>query len=307
MIWTMIALVFAVGAVVVFVRSKAAKAGSEAAMRGVPMLPATRKTSPDIAEFVAWQDAHLLPAIKLEAKGPAPQTAGGSRIGGPVWLPKGEGWPTGKNGKPLSFLAQIDFSVLPPLEDYPRSGVLQFFIGRDDLYGADFNRPEAGNFKVIFRESVNGPGTLRSSKLLGTGGIDDYSPVYAKAMAEGVALVGRSETHVPSTAFWKIERDLPRMTDDGFSDAVYAHIDADMQARPERYGMSHHIGGHIELTQTDFRSATQYADYDRVLLQLWSDDGTIMWGDLGQGNFMIRREDLIKRDFSRVTYHWDCY
>jgi len=32
-----------------------------------------------------------------------------------------------------------------------------------------------------------------------------------------------------------------------------------------------------------------------------------MWGDSGQGQFMIRREDLRKRDFSKIFYQWDCY
>lgn len=31
-----------------------------------------------------------------------------------------------------------------------------------------------------------------------------------------------------------------------------------------------------------------------------------MWGDMGVANFFIRREDLLRRDFSRVWYTWDC-
>ena len=29
-------------------------------------------------------------------------------------------------------------------------------------------------------------------------------------------------------------------------------------------------------------------------------------GDAGQGQFLIAREDLRKRDFSKVWYQWDC-
>lgn len=32
----------------------------------------------------------------------------------------------------------------------------------------------------------------------------------------------------------------------------------------------------------------------------------VLWGDCGVGNFFIRREDLLRRDFSRVLYIWDC-
>ena len=33
----------------------------------------------------------------------------------------------------------------------------------------------------------------------------------------------------------------------------------------------------------------------------------ILWGDMGIANFFIRAEDLLRRDFSRVLYNWDCY
>ena len=49
----------------------------------------------------------------------------------------------------------------------------------------------------------------------------------------------------------------------------------------------------------------EYRKADRVLLNLWSDK-TLMWGDAGQGQFLIAREDLLKRDFSKVWYQWDC-
>ena len=31
----------------------------------------------------------------------------------------------------------------------------------------------------------------------------------------------------------------------------------------------------------------------------------MLWGDAGIANFFIRRADLIARDSSRVTGHWD--
>ncbi|MBL0916883.1 MAG: DUF1963 domain-containing protein, partial [Sphingopyxis sp.] len=67
-----------------------------------------------------------------------------------------------------------------------------------------------------------------------------------------------------------------------------------------------HVGRPAGFTQSDWRAEPAYQDVDRVLLNLWSDDH-IMWGDSGQGQFMIRREDLLKRDFSKVFYQWDCY
>jgi uncharacterized protein YwqG len=35
-------------------------------------------------------------------------------------------------------------------------------------------------------------------------------------------------------------------------------------------------------------------------------DQDIMWGDVGVGNFFIDYNDLLKKDFSKVLYNWDC-
>ena len=33
----------------------------------------------------------------------------------------------------------------------------------------------------------------------------------------------------------------------------------------------------------------------------------IIWGDCGVANFFINSEALLKKDFSKVIYNWDCY
>ncbi|OHD00946.1 MAG: hypothetical protein A2885_13670 [Sphingopyxis sp. RIFCSPHIGHO2_01_FULL_65_24] len=258
---------------------------------------------PAVAEFAAWQTKHSLPAIELEPAGPAPATPGGTRMGGPVWLAAGEAWPTDPDGKPMSFLAQVDFAELPPLPDYPTSGVLQFFLARDDLYGANFEKPEAGKFRVIWREKLGGPGQLHSGRPAGDRGIDDYSPLYDATVARGIALKPKRADQIPSVESWLAERDLATLLNDrAKSDRIYAFADKQLELATQ----GHHVGGHPGFTQSDWRADKRYQDVDRVLLNLWSDDH-IMWGDSGQGQFMIRREDLLKRDFSKIFYQWDCY
>lgn len=254
---------------------------------------------PVVAEFAAWQKDHSLPAIDLEPAGPAPSTPGGTRIGGPVWLAAGEAWPADADGQPMSFLAQVDFAELPPLPDYPASGVLQFFIARDDLYGANFEKPEVGKFRVIWREKMDGPGKLYSGTPRGDRGIDDYSPLNDDTVRRGIALKAERVEQVPSVESWLAERDMKAALE---SDSVYKFADKQYETTPQR----HHVGGHPGFTQSDWRADKPYQDVDRVLINLWSDDH-IMWGDMGQGQFMIRREDLLKRDFSKVFYQWDCY
>ena len=47
-------------------------------------------------------------------------------------------------------------------------------------------------------------------------------------------------------------------------------------------------------------------DLDVLLLGLSSDE-TIMWGDVGEAGFYIRRADFDRRDFTRVGFYWDCH
>lgn len=266
-----------------------------------------KSTQPPLSDaeferYLAWRESQALPAIILKPAGPAPSTPGGSRIGGAVWLPDGEAWPRGKDGKPMAFLAQIDFSSLPHIPDFPESGVLQFFIGRDDYFGADFERPEAGNFKVIWRESLAGSGRLQHDRFRGRQHIDDYSPLYAETVRTGVALAGEAGVQFPEAGTWPFQRDLDGMSARDPTNRIYDYEDS------LRSGITdhHHVGGHPSFTQNDYRERNAYADVDRVLLQLWSDEA-LMWGDSGQGQFTIRRADLLKRDFSKVLYQWDCY
>lgn len=260
--------------------------------------------NPAVQKLLAWQEEKALPAAMLESAGPAPDTPGGSRIGGAVWLPEGEAWPVDGAGQPLSFLAQIDFAEMPPLADYPASGVLQFFIGRDDYYGANFENPELGSFRVIYREDLSGPGRLERAVPRGTANIDDYSPLYDATVRQGVALSARATMHKPSIGNWWLERDLgPLLDDREDADSIYEYVDA---AQAGEFGVSH-VGGHPEFTQSDWRYDKPYNDVDRVLLNLWSDNDNLMWGDMGQGQFLIRREDLLRRDFSKAFYQWDCY
>lgn len=270
-----------------------------------PPAPKVREDRPQLSDadfqtYLDWRAANALPAAMLVPDGPAAATPGGNRIGGPVWLAEGEDWPKGRDGKPLGFLAQVDFSELPPIPDYPTRGVLQFFIGSDDLYGADFEEPHKGDFKVIWRETIAGPGTLHTRVKKGIEA-DDYSPVDPKIAATGIALKPRTVTQQPSMSDWFFSRDLKALSQRQDLDRIYDYEEANSDTS---YG--HHVGGHLTFTQSDYREIEPFRSYDRVLLQLWSDQ-SIMWGDSGQGNFSISREDLIKRDFSRVAYHWDCY
>lgn len=277
-----------------------------------------RRIDDGLSRFKAWQEEHRLPAVFLDSTGPGEATPAGSRVGGPAWLPDGTEWPVDREGKRLAFLAQLDLGKLPALPDFPTHGLLQFFIGTDDVFGADFDRPEAGSFKVLWHEDASVPGAMHENIVPGGEMHEDYSPLSKEALAKGFGLTGRAYEHKPGVDVWYVDRDLPDvMRKDekyGFAvaDAVYDYADEVQQSEPYE---AHHMGGHPQFTQSDYRGVDGYRDVDRVLLNLWSQDGAgkpgegrweIIWGDAGQGQFTIRRKDLLERRFDRALYQWDC-
>jgi len=262
--------------------------------------PGPPLTPEEIASFHAFVDGLVLPAIELRPMPGAPVGAAGSRLGGPVWLPAGEEWPQGRQGGPLEFLAQLDFADLPQLPDFPVSGVMQIFVGRDDLFGCDFDDQCKGDFLLRWRETLAGEGRLVPSPPLD--GDEDSSPwTDLAARDEGVALRGMSVLQRPTASDWRIgER-----SEGWFNRPGFRELEEGLFEDEGAPGQHHHVGGHPVFTQDDFREAPAYRDHDRCLLRLTSDD-YLMWGDCGEAVFTLPAEALRRRDWSRVAYNWDC-
>jgi uncharacterized protein YwqG/predicted nucleic acid-binding protein len=256
-------------------------------------------TEQELDAFKAWHATLALPAVELVPAPGLPVAAGGTRIGGPVWLPDGEAWPADARGVPLEFVAQVDFAELPPLPDFPATGLLQFFVGRDDVFGADFDEPARGTARVLWRPDALAGGRLHPHP---TSGDDDLSPYERESARDaGVPLTGRTATHLPGRANWRIDQHLEgqlrRPGIDRIDDLLYAE--------GNETALVHHVGGHPVYTQDDFRRPGRYDDYDRTLLRLTS-EGNLIWGDCGEAVFLVRRDDLLRRDFSSVVFWWDC-
>ncbi len=58
-----------------------------------------------------------------------------SKLGGCPYLRSAADYPLGENGKPLLFMAQINLKEVPSIGLLPSEGMLQFFVGWDDVYG----------------------------------------------------------------------------------------------------------------------------------------------------------------------------
>ena len=251
-------------------------------------------------EIVAWYRAQARPALLLRPDPDADAATAPARLGGGVWLADGEEWPLGPDGKRLEFVAQYDLARLPPLAGFPTQGVARFFVGRDDIWGVNFEQPDRSNIRVLWHDGPQSGGRTEAPPPWGE---DENSPFESvSARTAGVALRPEPVNDLPDQYSWQLQERLERDAGRPGLDEV----ENELFEIGETRGFAHRIGGHPTFTQYDFRKRGSFDDLDVLLLGLSSDDN-IMWGDVGEAGFFIRRDDFERRDFSRVGFSWDCH
>ena len=242
-----------------------------------------------------------------------------SKVGGTPYLPHDMAWPLDSKGFQLQFLAQIDCASLEGLPDFPHAGLLQFFIGLDDLFGADFDDPVTQkDFRVLYHETVDRSVTAavlakKDAAPVPEGDLTYYTPLYG---AYGIRFAPAGAQHVTEADYrawamflqkWNELHGTDFKTQWDYYGAT--KINHEFPA-PEGKGPWHQLGGYAYFTQEDPRWSGQSDDLDVLLFQLDSDGegryDKVLWGDCGIANFFINREALKRRDFSRVCYNWDC-
>lgn len=225
-----------------------------------------------------------------------------SKFGDFPILPIGFKYPQDTSGKPMTLLAQINFSEMPALEGYPRSGYLQFYISAfDDVYGLDFDNPQnQENFRVLFFEEDDVTNYQTDFSFLNElEDSENLSPIpksYALKFSVKKEFIGMGDFRCENGPISpeSLEANHPTYADD-LKEYLFDHCSA----------TGHKFGGYAYFTQQDPRiDQEQFKDY-LLLLQIDSDDD-IMWGDCGVANFFIHPDDLQRKDFSKVMYNWDC-
>ncbi|MBR1822888.1 MAG: DUF1963 domain-containing protein [Ruminococcus sp.] len=210
----------------------------------------------------------------------------GSKIGGLGYLPHEMDVPTNKQGNQLRLLAQINCAEVD-MDNFPKQGLLQFWILNDSLSGLDFDdNTNQNGFRIVYHPFIDETVTELELTFKVFGNPFDDESVFPVKGEFAVEMVKSEESA------------------DGYNDE-----DSPLSG--------HKIGGFPLLTKYDPRGKSDYHDF--LLLQLDSDfescfgeDGkyqfreNIMWGDAGTGFFFINREALKLLDFSDVLYHWDC-
>ncbi len=245
-----------------------------------------------------------------------------SKVGGTPYLPRDRAWPLDSRGQGLTLLAQVDCAGLSGLPDFPQTGLLQFFSGLDDLFGAEFDHmTEQRNFRVFYYETVDPSMTAEETEAkrppLPEGaeyltplcggpcricltaptqqGMNRQDPRFEPLFVEQW---NKRRPDLPITSLWDMHKLVPDRL-----------RDYSAEEQPGWAGPYHQLGGYPYFTQEDPRPGS-CEDLDMLLFQLDSDfcrpDDLVLWGDSGIGNFFIRREALKRLDFSRVAYTWDC-
>ncbi len=218
-----------------------------------------------------------------------------SKVGGMPYLPLEVPYPQQQDGEPLALLAQINCAEMPKLAGFPEQGVLQFYIGQDDVWGLDFdNQQNQNGFRVLYFEDV-----VKDIQQLK----QDFSDI---SIGDELPFSGQYAIHFEQRS------QLISVEDVNFS-AVLGAVDVDEEAL-ELYSAlhsatGHRLSGYPYFTQSDPREYQQSLKDYILLFQLDTDESEdidLMWGDCGVANFFIHPEDLKKRDFSKVLYNWDC-
>nr|WKN34240.1 YwqG family protein [Tunicatimonas sp. TK19036] len=239
----------------------------------------------------------LRPFIRIHAEIDEDVSITQSKFGGLPYLPEDVEYPTDEDGNPLFLLAQINCQDLPELDNFPKKGILQFYIADDDMYGLDLDEPtDQQNFRVLYFEEVDDDRRKRDFSFLPVFEDMPFEDKYSLTFEKDKAPVSPVDIHF----------------DEVFGEAPHTFFDqygADADPIRREYGRvaqgnGHKMGGYAHFAQEDPRFAND--DFSEAILLLQIDSkNAIEWGDTGVANFFILPEDLRNLNFDNVLYNWD--
>jgi len=77
-----------------------------------------------------------------------------SKVMGLPYVPIGKKIPETSDGNEMFLVAQINCENLRGLKDFPKKGILQFFVANDSLMGLDLGQTVQNGFRVIYAQEL---------------------------------------------------------------------------------------------------------------------------------------------------------
>lgn len=190
----------------------------------------------------------------------------------------------------LHFFAQINLSKVPVMSDFPAKGLLLFFL-------KDYKRSWDDGAVLYIPEVPADISVFKYVETFASATKSEYSITIGHAVKE-------SNPYPRDHVFYEIFEELSADLDDEVKELVEEKFS---EMAGENAG--HRMGGYAFFTQDDPRYNEKYKEYIQLMQidELESREDMMFWGDSGAGHFFIHPDDLKKRDFSNILFHWDCY
>ena len=239
-----------------------------------------------------------------------------SKFGGLPYISTDADTPKDLNDNQLALLAQINCSDLPENDLYPKEGLLQFWISRNNEFGLGNKKDYCVKYIKNIEDNITKKSILNKYKLLDEENSEEYSPFskkntsFALKFEKGISTITSTDFLFEDIALKTIPELFP---DENIEDL---HDDSDRDVFDTLFtalsGVDHAIGAYPTFTQWDPRNPEEKDAYGITLLQVeshWDNDSNssgIMWGDSGVANFFINKEKLEHLNFEDVLFNWDC-
>ncbi len=207
-----------------------------------------------------------------------------SKFLGKPYIPTHKNYPMCTDGTPMIMFAQFNFAKIPEIENYPTSGILQFFI-----HPKNWNDTE--EYKILFHENDKEDYHTNFDFLIPS--LYEECPIYCEhelTFKKEIEFGGRQDFNFNS----RFDVDFPDLTEiekEEITDSFSAG--------------GHKIGGYATFTQEDPRMYEEHIK-DTVLLFQIDTDEQIMFGDAGIANVFININDLRNKNFNNAYFNWDC-
>ena len=239
-----------------------------------------------------------------------------SKFGGVPYIAQDAQAPVDAEGNQLALLAQINCTELPENDIYPKEGLVQFWISRDDSFGLNSKGTNVVKYIKDIDDNITNTDVLSKYNLPSEDNADEHSPFQEKDASFSLTFnKGTSTITATDFLFEDIAKDTIHelFPDEQVAD-LYEDLDSEVYETLFKAfkGVQHAIGGYPTFVQWDPRDPDNKDAYDTMLLQIESEwdastkDNLIMWGDSGVANFFINKEKLASLDFEDILFNWDC-